>query len=446
MRNQDTDSFKPSLLPLKNKASIANIPGDKSISHRAIIIGALSDNTSTFRNFLFSEDCLNTASIFSQLGVPIRLDETTRTVTVSGVGLGGLQAPSSDLDVGNSGTGIRLITGVLAAQSFQTVISGDASIEKRPMKRIVGPLSEMGASIEGRSLEGKPELFPPLTIHPVETLSSIEYELPVASAQVKSAILLASLYCEGATTIIEPEKCRDHTETMLAYFGADLQLEGKNIRCSGKSALSNPSSAPLFIPSDFSSAAFFIALGLIAQDVRFTLSGIGLNPTRSALLEVFQKMGANLQIKNLNTSQFEPFGDIEVQSSNLTNIEVPQDLIPFIIDEIPILAVVSLFAKGTLKIRNAKELRVKESDRIHTISEMIQAMGGNFKEFEDGFEIEGPCSIRPFEAQSHGDHRIAMSAIIASTAAQVEATIYNCNCIKTSFPSFFEILASLELK
>ena len=418
---------------------IETIPGDKSISHRAIILGALSSTPSTFTRFLTAEDCLNTLSIFRELGVPIT--QSGDEVTISGVGLAGLRAPECRLDTGNSGTGIRLITGVLAGQRFSSTITGDKSIQGRPMRRVVEPLTQMGARISGCAIEGRADIFPPLTISGAFPLNGIRYRLPVASAQVKSAVLLAGLFADSPTVIEEPELCRDHSERMLKGFGADILRDGELISLA-PGPLANPRpEIPIRIPADFSSAAFFLVLGTCGVPV--TLTGVGLNPTRDSLLHVLLRMGANIQIIDRQGDDFEPYGTLVVAPSPMENVEIFADEIPFIIDEIPILAVAALFSKGTLRVRNAAELRVKESDRIAAIGRFVAAMGGRITEFEDGFELAGPVTIQPFDVESGGDHRIAMASIIAAVCANVSATVRNCECINTSFPNFFDILSKV---
>ncbi|RAP36502.1 3-phosphoshikimate 1-carboxyvinyltransferase [Candidatus Marinamargulisbacteria bacterium SCGC AAA071-K20] len=434
--------------------TIDNIPGDKSISHRAIILGSLAENSSAYSNFLFSEDCLNTFNIFRELRsdpTTITKNDANKTVFIKGLGLNGLSQAKKILDVGNSGTGIRLITGILASQLFDTEITGDSSIQKRPMKRIVDPLTQMGCSIKGQSLEGKNDIYPPLKITGIsDGPTAIEYKMPVASAQVKSAILFASLFSRETTTIIEKKPSRNHTEIMLKAFGADITLNGNIITCSGKNPLVAPTQSTgentLTIPSDFSSAAFFIVLALIRPNTKITLKNIGLNPTRATLIDVLKDMGAKINVIENEGNNIEPFGDIIVETSALKNITVDEKVIPFIIDEIPILAVAALFSEGTLKITNAEELRVKESDRIETTVAMIRAMGGEISEQPDGFELIGNngCN-KEFEVDSHGDHRIAMSAYIASKAGnELQPTINNSDCINTSFPTFLELLCQFS--
>jgi len=427
--------------PLKLKLShiIDSIPGDKSISHRAIIIASLANNTTTFKGFLFSEDCLNTLQIFQQLGVSIAVDSTKKIVTVHGVGMHGLKPTETFLDVGNSGTGIRLITGILAAQNFESVITGDSSIQKRPMKRIVDPLKRMGAIIDGKQTN---DIYPPLTISPSHVLKGITYTMPIASAQVKSCLLFAGLFLKEPTTVIQPDFCRDHTEIMLKAFQATLTTDTHRITIE-QSELANPFSDPITIPADFSSAAFFIVLGLIHPNLSLTLKQIGMNPTRSKLIEVLQAMGGNIIVSN-HKMEIEPYADITVSSSKLTNISIDESVIPIIIDEIPILAVAGMFASGTMILSQAKELRFKESDRITQIIKLVQAFNGSIIEHDDGFELTGGFNIQSSpKIDTAFDHRIAMSAIIAALAANVTISLDTKDSIKTSFPNFFDIIESL---
>ncbi len=423
----------------QNTVHIHSIPGDKSISHRAIMIASLADNTSEFTGFLFSDDCLNTLLIFQQLGVPISIDKDRNLVSVHGVGLRGLKPADSTLDVGNSGTGIRLITGILAMQHFESTISGDHSIQQRPMKRIVDPLRSMGAIILGTESD---DIYPPLTISASQHVTPISYSLPMASAQVKSCLLFAGLFLKGTTTITQPAICRDHTEIMLTAYQANLKTHNNQITITGPSYLHNPFSQPITIPADFSSASFFIVLGLIHPNITITLSKIGINPTRSKLLDVLIAMGADITLSN-QIMEIEPYADITVRSSSLTNITVDESLIPIIIDEIPILAVAGMFATGTMTISGAKELRYKESDRIKQIVHLVQSFQGHIQEHDDGFMLTGGVSPTTPVIDTAFDHRIAMSAIIASLASGCPITLDTIDCIKTSFPNFFDIIKGL---
>ena len=424
--------------------TISTIPGDKSVSHRAVIFGSLAQGTSHFLNFLDSEDCLNTLSIFSALGVHSQFDEQTKSLAIIGQGVEGLKNPGVPLDVGNSGTGIRLITGVLCGLSFKTIINGDSSIQKRPMKRIISPLSQMGAHVTGQNRPQSLDIFPPLTIQGGHPLLPISYTLPVASAQVKSAVLLASLFSNATTEVIEPQPTRNHTEVFLTAFGADYKKVGISHFCSGKNTLVPPNQ-PLVIPSDISSASFFMVLGCLIPGMTLTLSNIGINPTRDGILTALTAMGATLTVSKKDNAGFEAIADITCHYSELTNIDLDPALIPNLIDEIPILAVCALFSKGIFRVHQAKELRHKESDRIATIGEMIQGLGGEFIEYEDGFDVIGQkINSKPIKVDSHGDHRIAMAGIIGGLLSAKNGAVLNCDCIKTSFPNFFDLIKSIS--
>lgn len=422
--------------------TIENIPGDKSISHRAIMIGSLAGQEITFNNFLFSEDCLNTVKIFQNLGVKIQSDFNARTVTLQGNGLHGLKQPQNLLDVGNSGTLIRLIAGLLAAQDFTSVIDGDASIRNRPMKRIIEPLSLMGAKINGKIYPGKNDIYPPLEIIG-KKLAPIYYQMPIPSAQVKSAIIFASLFQAGTTVLTETLPSRDHTERMLCEFNANLITKNNQIFVTGNKALFTKATE-LYIPSDISSAAFFIVLGLVLKNSKLLIKNIGLNPSRTSLIRILNKMGAKITLQNSRLNNFEPYSDILVESSKIKNITIPTTDVPLLIDEFPILAILALFGEGEFKVTGAKELRVKESDRINSIATMVKAFGGTCLTFEDGFVIQGQANFRDFELDSFFDHRIAMASIIGAIGAGKAATIDNCECIQTSFPNFMEILKRLS--
>lgn len=416
---------------------IDTIPGDKSISHRAIIIGALANGVTHFNGFLCSDDCLNTLKIFQQLGVEIIQDGTS--VTVHGRGPGALKSPSTALDVGNSGTGIRLITGALAGTEVTATISGDHSIQQRPMQRIVEPLNQMGANIV--ATHQKPPLM--ITGNP-KLNSNTSYAMPVASAQVKSALLLAGVAANVPVQVIEPEACRDHTERMLQLFGANVSSKNGTIDLI-ESALAAPK-APVQIPADISSALFFICYALMSN-TPMVLNHIGLNESRIGCLTVLKLMGANIRIEPHNQS-YEPMGNIHIQpSQHQKNIDVPLELIPNVIDELPILATLALTQPGTFKVRGAEELRVKESDRIAGICRLVSALGGQVTEYDDGFDITGPLTApRAFEFDAHFDHRLAMSASIAASVFNVKATIIGKDSIQTSFPNFGDILSQLIQK
>jgi 3-phosphoshikimate 1-carboxyvinyltransferase len=411
---------------------INDIPGDKSISHRSIIIGSLTNGISQFKGFLCSDDCLNTLNIFQQLGVSIEREGTS--VTINSKGVNGFQAPSQTLNVGNSGTGIRLISGALAGSSISATLTGDHSIQKRPMGRIIDPLSQMGATINANNQ------LPPLIINGHSNLTNgFHYTMPIASAQVKSAILLSAVSANIAVDVTQPEECRDHTERMLELFGASITTSSNGLIRLSKSTLQAPKGVTQ-IPADISSALFFICYALMANQA-MTFKNIGLNQSRIGCLEILKMMGAQLKIDH-HTGSYEPMGDISIHpSKNRKNITVPLDLIPNIIDELPILAMLSLTQGGVFKVRGAEELRVKESDRIDGICRLVRALGANVNEFDDGFDISGPLSTpRSFEFDAHFDHRLAMSALIAASIFNVDGTIVGEESIQTSFPNFNIIL------
>lgn len=420
--------------PKQNLKGCFSVPGDKSISHRAVMIGAIASGDTEIHGFLPGEDCLSTISCFEKLG--IQIDQEKDSVVVHGKGLHGLSAPSKMLDVGNSGTTMRLITGILAAQPFSSCLSGDASIQKRPMDRVAIPLSKMGAKITGA---GYDKLFAPLLIEG-NPLQAIHYTLPVASAQVKSAILLAGLYAEGETRIIEPEATRDHTEIMLNYFGAKMEQKGKEIVCSPNPTLTGKK---IMVPGDISSAAYFLIAALICPNSEITLTGIGINPTRTGILTALEKMGANIELKNKRKQNGEPVADLTVHSMPLHGATIGGDLIPKLIDEVPILAVAACFAQGVTIIQNAEELKVKESNRIRTVVSELSKMGADIQETEDGMIITGGKPLCGVPVESYHDHRIAMSLAIAALACQGETEINNAQCVDISFPGFYDKIEEL---
>ena len=412
------------------------VPGDKSISHRAVMLSSLSDGKNTIYNFLPSEDCLRTLECFRTMGIKADISSDKKSLVIFGEGLKGLKEPKDILYVGNSGTTIRLMLGILAGQLFQTMITGDESIKRRPMKRVVSPLRKMGAAITGKE-DGN---FAPLEIRGGD-LSGIEYHLPVASAQVKSAIMLAALFAKGTTKIIESLPSRDHTERMFGHFGIPFTNKKNIISVAG---INKFAAADTDIPGDISSAAFFIVAGIIAPDSEILIKNVGLNPTRTGIIDVLRNMGAKIEISNEKVISGEPRGDILVKTSMLKGTAVDGAIIPRLIDEIPIIAIAAAQAHGQTIIKDAKELRVKESDRIATICGMLKKMGAKAKETPDGMIIEGPCKLKGTEIESHGDHRIAMSAAIAGLVAKAHMTIENTECIETSFPGFEKLLNALR--
>lgn len=414
---------KPSL-----KGSI-QVPGDKSISHRAIMFGSMATGTTTVEGFLMGDDCLSTISCFRKLGVEI--DITDQLVTIQSEGEDSWKEPSEVLDTGNSGTTTRLMLGLLAGTGFHSILAGDESIAKRPMKRIINPLREMGADIRGR-MDGQ---YTPLAVQGTP-LKAIDYTLPVASAQVKSAILLAALKADGKTVIHEPIASRDHTEIMLEHFGATITREDHLIKLEGGQKLT---AAHVQVPGDISSAAFMIGAALITEDSKVTLKNVGINPTRTGILDVIEQMGASFDLEEKET-QGERSADLTVYSSSLKGIEIGGDLIPRLIDEIPLIALIATQAEGTTVIKDAEELRVKETDRIAAVVKELSKMGADIEATEDGMIIHGPTSLNGAELASYGDHRLGMMAAIGALAASGEVVIDDPECISISYPNFFEQL------
>lgn len=415
--------------PIQKLEGCFSIPSDKSISHRSVMFGSLAQGTTHITNFLMGDDCLSTISCFRKLGVTITIDEDQ--VTVEGKGLRGLTAPDSILDCGNSGTTVRLISGILSGQSFSTTLTGDASIQKRPMKRVIAPLSQMGALFEA-----KENNFCPMTIYP-HPLEGITYHSPVASAQVKSSILLAGLYAKGPTTVIEPAISRDHTERMLSAFGATVTREGNAVTVQPCKELF---ATDIVVPGDISSAAFFMVAGLITPGSELTIQNVGINPTRRGILDVLLAMGGDITCFNEKEVCGEPVCDMKVRYSNLHATTVEGAIIPTLIDEIPAIAVAALFAKGTTIIKDAAELRVKESDRIETLYTELSKMGAHITPQEDGLIIEGGAPLQGATLESYHDHRIAMALTIAACNAASPSTLEHPECVSISFPTFFELL------
>ena len=409
------------------------VPGDKSISHRAVMFGAISKGITNIKGFLTGADCISTISIFKKMGIDIEIQNTA--VTVKGKGLYGLSNPGEILDCGNSGTTTRLVSGILSAQNFTSVLTGDKSIQKRPMNRIIAPLTLMGADI--KSNNG----FAPLTITG-SSLHGIEYNSPVASAQVKSAILLAGLYADSPTTVIEPAKSRDHTELMLKKFGA-------NLNTTKASATINPCkelfATAIDVPSDISSAAFFMAAATLVPDSELILENVGINPTRDGVIKVLKDMGANIEIIN-STDEFEPVADIKVSYSRLHATTIGGDIIPTLIDELPLLAAVASMAEGKTIIKDATELKVKESNRIKVMCEELSKLGVNVVETEDGMEIEGTNKLPGnVTISTHDDHRIAMTFAILGLISDGEIKLDNKNCVEISYPGFFDDLRKVNI-
>ncbi len=408
-------------------------PSDKSISHRTIMFSSLAEGKSVIRNFLRAEDPMRTLEAFRQMGINIQT--TDDEIVIEGKGLHGLKKPEGDIDCGNSGTTMRMLSGVLAGQPFDSTLTGDEFLLKRPMRRVMGPLTQMGAEIS--SEEGG---MPPLKVKG-GTLKPIEYDSPIASAQVKSAILLAGLYCDGTTTVIEPGRSRDHTERMLKALGADVKIDGLQVSITGGAALGP---MDITVPGDLSSAAFFIVAGLIVPGSELVVRNVGINPTRIGIIDVLKAMGADIRVENKRDVSGEPAADIAVSHSELKGIDIGGDIILKAIDEFPILCVAAAKAKGKTTITGAAELRVKESDRIAAMASELKKMGAVVKELEDGIIIEGMEELKPAQVKSHGDHRIAMSMIIAGLTAEGETMVEDTDCVNTSFPGFMDMIDKLR--
>ncbi len=411
------------------------VPGDKSISHRAIMLASLADGDSRIDGFLEGEDTRATAAIFAKMGVRIDSPSPSRRI-VHGVGLHGLAAPDGVLDCGNAGTGMRLLAGLLAGQAFDTTLTGDASLRKRPMRRVIEPLSAMGARIDA-----EPGGLPPLHIHGRSNLHGVDYELPVASAQVKSAVLLAGLYADGETVVREPHPTRDYTERMLAAFGWPIGFEPGRARLPGGHRLR---ATDIVVPADFSSAAFFLVAASIIPGSHLLLRAVGLNPRRTGLLDALRLMGADIREHDTREQGGERVADLEVRHAPLHGIEVPVELVPDMIDEFPILFVAAAAARGTTTVRGAAELRVKESDRIAMMATGLAALGVRIAETPDGAIIEGG-RIGGGEVDSATDHRIAMSFVVAAAIADAPVRIHDCANVATSFPGFAELARACGL-
>lgn len=410
------------------------IPGDKSISHRAVMFGSLAEGATEITGFLRGADCLSTIDCFRRLGISI--EDKNERILIHGKGLHGLSAPAQILDAGNSGTTTRLISGILSGQAFETTLTGDASIQKRPMGRIIEPLSQMGASITSLSGNG----CAPLRIQG-RPLHGIHYTTKVASAQVKSSILLAGLYADTPTSVTEPALSRNHSELMLHFFGADVKSEGTTATIQPEPKLIGQK---VQVPGDISSAAYFIAAGCITPDSELLIQNVGTNPTRDGILHVCKMMNANVTLLNENTDSGEPTADLLVRTSSLQGCIIEGDLIPTLIDELPIIAVMACFAEGTTVIRDAAELKVKESDRIAVMTENLTAMGAKVTATDDGMIIEGGHTLHGAVVDSHLDHRIAMSFAVAALNADGETEILGADCVNISYPAFYRDLQKIQ--
>nr|WP_263325909.1 3-phosphoshikimate 1-carboxyvinyltransferase [Neobacillus sp. Marseille-Q6967] len=410
------------------------IPGDKSISHRSVMFGSIAKGITRVTNFLPGDDCLSTISCFRKLGV--KIEENQDELIIHGNGFEGLQEPNEILDVGNSGTTIRLLLGILAGRPFFSSLVGDHSIGKRPMTRVTEPLKTMGAQIDGR----KNGAYTPISIRGGH-LNPIHYQLPVASAQVKSALILAGLQAEGESTIIETAETRDHTERMIRKFGGVVETNNRVITVKGGQTLE---ASDIHVPGDISSAAFFLVAGAIVPKSEILLKNVGLNPTRTGIIEVMQKMGADLEISLHDDDSFEPTGDITIRTSNLRGTVIEGDLIPRLIDEIPIIALLATQAEGKTVIKDAEELKVKETNRIDTVVVELTKLGAKIEATDDGMIITGGSTLHGGTVSSHGDHRIGMMLAIAALLCNDTVTLENPSAIAVSYPNFFTHLNDLK--
>lgn len=419
--------------PAKHIKGKIVVPGDKSISHRSVMMGAIAKGTTNVRGFLTGEDCLSTINCFKELGINIEINGTD--VVIHGKGLHGLTAPAKTLDVGNSGTTLRLMSGLLSAQPFSSRLTGDSSIQKRPMDRVAAPLEMMG----GKIVSDCGKLTAPLTINGCK-LHAIDYTLPVSSAQVKSAVILAGLYADGTTKITEPELTRDHTEIMLNYLGANIVREGNTIVVNPVKELT---AKDIEVPGDISSAAYFIAAALICDDSSVIIKNVGVNPTRTGIITAFKNMGADIELLNERIICGERVADISAKSSRLHGTVIKGDIIPKLIDEIPVIAAVACYADGTTIIADAQELKVKESNRINTVVSELAKMGADISATDDGMIINGKNTMHGALCESYNDHRIAMSIAVAALGSDSPTEIKNSECADISFPEYYSMLNSL---
>jgi 3-phosphoshikimate 1-carboxyvinyltransferase len=435
---------KETVRPAKYLTGGVELPGDKSISHRYAMLAGLAEGTSELRHFSAAADCHSTLDCMKSLGAEVKIEK--EVVRVTGCGARGLQVPRRPLDAGNSGTTMRLLAGILAGQLFTSKLTGDESLQKRPMKRVVGPLREMGADIRARE-----DNFAPLEIRGAR-LKPMDYKMPMASAQVKSAVLLAGLFADGVTSVTEPARTRDHTELALEEFGATIEKHGRTTRVHGlrgKATNTNGSgkltAKSLDVPGDLSSAVFWIAAASLFPDSNILIHNVGLNPTRTAILDLFAAMGASIHMQGLKSSHGEIVGDLSVKGSSLKGGIIAGDQIPLLIDELPMLAALGPYTDEGIEIRDASELRVKESDRIAALAENLRRMGAKVEELPDGLRVEGRRAgkLHGAEIDPRGDHRIAMAFAVAALAAEGETVVRDADCAAVSYPAFFSELKRL---
>lgn len=434
---------KQTVEPARHLSGGVQPPGDKSISHRYAMLAGLAEGTSELRNFSAAVDCHSTLGCMSALGADVKVEK--EFVRITGRGPRGLKSSWRALDAGNSGTTMRLLTGILAGQEFSTKLTGDGSLQKRPMKRVVGPLREMGADIRA-----KDDNFAPLEIKGAR-LHAIDYQMPMASAQVKSAVLLAGMFAAGVTSVTEPARTRDHTELALEEFGAAVERHGRTTKIHGlfgENGAGKLLAKSLDVPGDISSAVFFIAAASLLGDSSIAIHNVGLNPTRTAILDLFAGMGASIQMLSLQSSHGEIIGDLAVQGAVLRGGVIEGQQIPLVIDELPMLAALGPYTEQGIEIRNAGELRVKESDRIAALAENLRRMGATVEERPDGLKVEGRSAgkLHGAEIEPHGDHRIAMAFAVAGLAAEGETVIRDAECAGVSYPTFFEDLNRLAVR
>ncbi|MEQ3451847.1 3-phosphoshikimate 1-carboxyvinyltransferase [Enterococcus cecorum] len=419
------------LLRAKQLNGQIEVPADKSISHRSIMFGAIAKGTTTVKNFLRGEDCLSTLNGFKELGVPI--EDDGQTITIQGVGFEGLKPALGPIDLGNSGTSIRLMMGILAGTNFQTTLFGDEYLNRRPMQRVMAPLNQMGAHLVGF----ENTQYPPISIQGAK-LAPITYEMPVASAQVKSAIIFAALQAQGTSTIIEKEPSRNHTEQMIKQFGGEIEVSGKTIRVTGPQQLTGQE---VIVPGDISSAAFFIVAGAILKNSQVVLKNVGINPTRTGILDVLEAMGGTFELSEIDEAN--ESATITVTSSTLKATTIQGADIPRLIDELPIIALLATQAEGTTIIKDAQELKVKETNRIDATCEELQKLGANIEPTDDGMIIHGPVQLHGGKVSSRGDHRIGMMLQIAALLTEKIVELDKAEAVAVSYPHFFEDLASL---
>jgi 3-phosphoshikimate 1-carboxyvinyltransferase len=428
-----TNADRLEIAPALKIEGTAAVPGDKAISHRLALLGAIAEGPTVIRNFAESADCSSTLECLRRLGVSVGREKST--VRIDGHGLDGLQKPKQELDAGNSGSTVRFMSGLLAGYPFDSTFVGDASLSRRPMKRVIDPLRRFGATIKARD-----DNYLPMTVTGGK-LSAIEFTLPIASAQVKSAVLFAGLNARGTTIVHEPVQSRNHTEIALRGFGARIRVRPNTIELDGRHSLRG---GEFVVPGDVSSAAFFVAAALTVPNSRLRLTGIGLNPSRSGFIRLLQKMEAKVSVDELADAGAEPVGDVIAETSNIQGMEIAGEWIPNIIDEIPMLAVLGTRTQTGIRIRDAAELRAKESDRIHAVATNLRALGAEVEEFPDGLYVPGRQTLRGGPVDSFGDHRIAMAFAIAGLFAAAPVIIKDPACVAISFPGFFELLKAVK--